>query len=64
MPFFVAGWILVGVAWMLYLRRRDPRKLQLIGQIVFLDIEPPTAVTAPAGNPPPAGPDDMQPSPG
>lgn len=49
MPFFVLGWILVGVLWMLYLRRRDPRKLRLIGQIVFLDVEPSTPVTAPAG---------------
>ena len=39
MPFFVLGWLCVGVGWMLYLRRRNPRKLKLIGQIVFQDIE-------------------------
>jgi len=49
MPFFVLGWIAVGVGWMLYLRRRNPGKLRLIGQIIFLDTEPPAAVTAPAG---------------
>jgi amino acid transporter len=71
MPFFVLGWILVGVLWMLYLRRRDPRKLRLIGQIVFLDVEPSAPVTAPAGggpgpagNTPSAGPGEVQPSPG
>lgn len=25
MPFFVLGWLCVGVGWMLYLRRRNPR---------------------------------------
>ncbi len=69
MPFFVLGWILVGVLWMLYLRRRDPRKLRLIGQIVFLDVEPAAPVTAPAGagpagDAPPAGPGEVRPSPG
>jgi hypothetical protein len=46
MPFFVLGWILIGVLWMLYLRWRNPRKLQLIGKIVFLDTEPEAAVPA------------------
>jgi amino acid transporter len=71
MPFFVLGWILVGVGWMIYLRRRDPRKLKLIGQIVFLDIEPPAgahaaAVPGHATDQPqaPAGAGDTQPSPG
>ena len=71
MPYFVLGWILIGVGWMLYLRRRDPRKLQLIGKIVFLDIEP-SQEPATAGQPgqtgeqPPAptGPGGVQPSPG
>jgi amino acid transporter len=49
MPFFVLGWILIGVIWMLYLRRRDPRKLRLIGQIVFLDVEPSAPATAQVG---------------
>lgn len=71
MPFFVLGWILIGVGWMMYLRRRDPRKLQLIGQIVFLDIESPhDAHTADqpgqTGEQPqaPTGPGGVQPSPG
>ncbi len=71
MPFFVLGWILVGVLWMLYLRRRDPRKLRLIGQIVFLDVEPAAPVTAaagagpgPAGDAPPADAGGVRPSPG
>jgi amino acid transporter len=69
MPFFVLGWILIGVAWMLYLRRRNPRKLQLIGQIVFLDVEPPAPATVSAGpghagEQPPTAPGDVQPSPG
>jgi amino acid transporter len=71
MPFFVLGWILVGVGWMIYLRRRDPRKLKLIGQIVFLDIEPPAgahaaAVAGHATDQPqaPAGAADTQSSPG
>jgi amino acid transporter len=71
MPYFVLGWILIGVGWMMYLRRRDPRKLQLIGKIVFLDIEPPRepATAGQAGHsgeqpPAPAGPGDARPSPG
>jgi len=55
----------------MYLRRRDPRKLQLIGKIVFLDVEPPQA-PATAGQPghtgeepsAPTGPGDVQPSAG
>ena len=39
MPFFVLGWLCIGIGWMLHLRRRNPRKLKLIGQIVFQDIE-------------------------
>lgn len=35
MPFFVIGWVLVGVGWMLYLRKNNPKKLALIGQVVF-----------------------------
>lgn len=57
MPFFVLGWILVGVIWMLYLRWRDPGKLQLIGRIVFLDLEPAGKVPVPAG----LGPDEEDP---
>lgn len=71
MPYFVLGWILIGVGWMVYLRRRDPRKLQLIGKIVFLDVEPPRE-PATAGQPghtgeqpaAPTGPGGVQPSPG
>jgi amino acid transporter len=62
MPFFVLGWIAVGVAWMMYLRRRDPAKLKLIGQIVFLDIEP-QPETQLVGGPAPAA-DQTQPPPG
>jgi amino acid transporter len=63
MPFFVLGWIAVGILWMLYLRRRDPGKLRLIGQIVFLDVTPAEPATAPS--PGPAGdPGEVQPSPG
>jgi len=63
MPFFVLGWIVVGILWMLYLRRRDPGKLRLIGQIVFLDVTPAEPVAAPG--PGPAGdPGEVQPSPG
>jgi hypothetical protein len=56
------------VLWMLYLRRRNPRKLQLIGQIVFLDPDlttpaPVPAGSGPAGEPPVAG-GEVQPSPG
>jgi amino acid transporter len=69
MPFFVLGWIVVGVVWMLYLRRRDPGKLRLIGRIVFLDTEQPEKVGAavgsgPAEEPPVSGTGDVQPSPG
>ncbi len=72
MPFFVLGWILVGVGWMIYLRRRDPRKLQLIGQIMFLDVEQPAPADVVAGGhgptggeaEPPLGPTGVQPSPG
>ena len=67
MPFFVLGWILIGVVWMLYLRRRDPGKLRLIGRIIFLDTDRPAEVSVaagPAGEPPPAGPGDVEPSPG
>jgi amino acid transporter len=71
MPFFVLGWILAGVAWMLYLRSRNPRKLQLIGQILFLDVEPPAAPPGAAAFPrpgenepePPAEPTGTEPSP-
>jgi hypothetical protein len=68
MPFFVLGWIAIGVVWMLYLRRRNPRKLRLIGQIVFLDPDLTTPVPGPAGSgpigePPVAG-GEVQPSPG
>jgi hypothetical protein len=53
---------------MLYLRRRNPRKLQLIGQIVFLDPDvttpaPVPAGSGPVGEPPVAG-GEIQPSPG
>jgi hypothetical protein len=67
MPFFVLGWIAIGVIWMLYLRRRNPRKLQQIGKIVFLDFEPADEVPVQAGhagNPPTADPGEVQPSPG
>jgi len=67
MPFFVLGWILIGVIWMLYLRARDPGKLRLIGRIIFLDTPGPAAVSVPAGQtsePPPAGPGEVEPSPG
>jgi amino acid transporter len=67
MPFFVLGWILVGVIWMLYLRARDPGKLRLIGRIIFLDTERPAAVPVAAGGgseAPPAGPGEAEPSTG
>ena len=67
MPFFVLGWILVGVLWMLYLRARDPAKLRLIGRIIFLDTPGPAAVPVAAGGasePPPAGPGEVKPSSG
>jgi amino acid transporter len=38
MPFFVIGWFLVGVAWMLYLKAKNPAKLALIGQVIFNDV--------------------------
>jgi amino acid transporter len=67
MPFFVLGWILIGVIWMLYLRARDPGKLRLIGRIIFLDTERPAAVpvaAGAAGEPPPPGPGEVEPSTG
>jgi amino acid transporter len=38
MPFFVIGWFLIGLGWMLYLRKKNPQKLALIGQVVFNDV--------------------------
>lgn len=38
-PAIVAAWILIGVVWMLYLRRRNPAKLNLIGQVLFAEPE-------------------------
>ncbi len=68
MPFFVLGWIAVGVIWMLVLRRRNPRKLQLIGQIVFLDVEVTTPAAVPVGpgaaSEPPQAAGEIQPSAG
>jgi amino acid transporter len=67
MPFFVLGWIAVGVIWMLYLRARDPAKLRLIGRIIFLDTDRPGAVSVAAGDasePPAAGPGEVEPSTG
>jgi amino acid transporter len=60
MPFFVLGWIVVGILWMLYLRRRDPAKLRLIGQIVFLDVEPAKPVTSPTSPGPAGDPGEIQ----
>jgi amino acid transporter len=63
MPFFVLGWIVVGILWMFYLRWRDPPKLRLIGQIVFLDVTPAQPVTAPSTGPA-SETGEVQPSPG
>jgi amino acid transporter len=38
--FITAAWIVVGVVWMLWLRRRDAKKLELIGQVIFQDEVP------------------------
>jgi amino acid transporter len=41
-PYVTAAWIVIGVAWMLFLRRRSPEKVELIGRVVFqdTDVEP------------------------
>jgi amino acid transporter len=38
--FITAAWIIIGVAWMLWLRRRDAKKVELIGQVIFQDEVP------------------------
>jgi hypothetical protein len=38
--FITAAWIIVGVAWMLWLRHRNPKQLALIGQVIFQDEVP------------------------
>jgi amino acid transporter len=38
--FITAAWIIVGVAWMLWLRHRNPKQVELIGQVIFQDEVP------------------------
>ena len=38
--FITAAWIVIGVVWMLWLRRRDAKKVELIGQVIFQDEVP------------------------
>jgi amino acid transporter len=38
--FITAAWIIVGIAWMLWLRHRDAKKIELIGQVIFQDEVP------------------------
>jgi amino acid transporter len=44
-PFFLVGWIILGTLWMLWLRRKDPAKLDLAGKIIFMDRELTTVAT-------------------
>jgi amino acid transporter len=38
-PAIVAGWIVLGVIWLLYLLRRNPSQVQLIGNVLFAEPE-------------------------
>ena len=42
-PAIVAGWVIVGLVVMLYIKARDPRRLDVIGETIFVD-SPPDAV--------------------
>jgi amino acid transporter len=39
-PFITVAWIAAGVIWMLVLRRRSPAQLDLVGRVIFQDVEP------------------------
>jgi Amino acid transporters len=38
-PFLIAGWVVIGLVVMLVIRARDPRRLDVIGQTMFIDEE-------------------------
>ena len=39
-PFITVAWVAAGIVWMLVLRRRSPANVDLIGRIIFHDVEP------------------------
>jgi amino acid transporter len=44
-PFLIAGWVVIGLVVMLYIRARDPRRLDVIGETMFIDeIDAPPSV--------------------
>ncbi len=45
-PFLIAAWVLIGLGVMLYIRARDPKRLDVIGETMFIDAEdaPPEVV--------------------
>lgn len=36
-PFLIAGWVVIGLVVMLYIRARDPHRLDVIGKTMFID---------------------------
>lgn len=38
-PFIIAAWVAIGLLVMLYIRARDPRRLDVIGETMFIDAE-------------------------
>lgn len=38
-PFIILAWVVVGVVLMLYIRQRDPQRLDVIGQTMFIEAD-------------------------
>jgi len=38
-PFLIAGWVVIGLVLMLYIRARDPRRLDIIGKTMFVEAD-------------------------
>jgi amino acid transporter len=43
-PLIIGAWIVVGLAFMVWLNRRDPRRLDVIGQTMFVESETPAPI--------------------
>lgn len=39
-PAIIAAWVIIGVVVMLYIKARDPRRLDVIGETIFVDTPP------------------------